>query len=131
MIDGDDELVNDERARCPPSRPLRDAIEQIALEHPRYGYRRMTAELGQRGLPANHKRVLRIMREKSLLADVKRLCRTTDSNHGFGRYPNLVKGLLIDRVDQVWCADITYIRLRREFVYLALILDIFPRSIRG
>lgn len=110
---------------------LRDAIEQIALEFPRYGYRRMTVELGRRGHLANHKRVLRIMREESLLVHVQRLCRTTDSNHGYGRYPNLVKDLLIDHLDQVWCADITYIRLRREFVYLAVILDIFSRSVRG
>lgn len=110
---------------------LRDAIERIALEFPQYGYRRVTAELERRGFEANHKRVLRIMREGSLLVEVKRLCRTTNSNHQYGRFPNLVKDLVIERVDQVWCADITYVRLRREFVYLAVLLDIFPRSVRG
>lgn len=109
---------------------LRDLLEQIALQYPRYGYRRMTAELGRRGMAVNHKRVLRIMREESLLAHVTRFCRTTNSEHPYGRYPNLVKDLVIARVDQVWCADITYIKLPREFVYLAVILDIFPRSIR-
>ena len=110
---------------------LRDAIERIALEYPRYGYRRVTAELARRGHEANHKRVLCIMRQESLLVQVERLCRTTNSEHEYGRYPNLVKDLVIDRVDQVWCADITYIRLRRELVYLAVILDIYPRAIRG
>lgn len=110
---------------------LRDIIEQIALEFPRYGYRRVTVELERRGHEANHKRVLRIMREESLLVEVQRLCRTTNSEHQYGRFPNLVKGLVIDRVDWVWCADITYVRLQREFVYLAVILDIFTRSVRG
>ncbi len=110
---------------------LRDAIEQIALEFPRYGYRRMTAEVQRRGHEVNHKRVLRLMREESLLVEVQRLCRTTNSDHAYGRFPNLVRGLVIDHVDQVWCADITSVRRRREFVYLAVLLDIFPRSIRG
>ncbi len=114
-----------------PELELRDAIEKIALEFPRYGYRRMTAELRRRDLVVNHKHVLRIMREECLLVQVKRLCQTTNSDHHYGRYPNLVKDLEIERVDQVWCGDITYIRLRQEFVYLAVLLDIFPRAIRG
>lgn len=119
---------------CPVSADdmeLRSAIEAIALEYPRYGYRRMTAELGRRKWRVNHKRVLRLMREESLLVDVKRYCRTTFSRHPYGRYPNLVKNLDITYPDQVWCGDITYIRLRREFIYLAVLMDIFTRSIRG
>jgi putative transposase len=110
---------------------LRSAIEAIAAEYPRYGYRRVTAELGRRGWAINHKRVLRVMREENLLVAVKRYCRTTDSAHHYGRYPNLLRGLDIVRPDQVWCADLTYIRLRDEFIYLAVVLDIFTRSIRG
>lgn len=110
---------------------LRGALESIALEYPRYGYRRMTVELGRRGWEVNHKRVLRLMREDNLLVEVKRYCRTTCSQHPYGRFPNLVKGLEIVRPDQVWCGDITYIRLRREFVYLAVLMDIFTRAIRG
>jgi transposase InsO family protein len=110
---------------------LRDAIETIAVEFPRYGYRRMTVELGRRGLVANHKRVLALMRAANLLVQVKRYCRTTDSSHGFGRFPNLLRGLVVTRPDQAWCADITYIRLPREFVYLAVLLDVFTRTVRG
>lgn len=118
-------------SQAAPELELRQAIEEIALEFPRYGYRRMTAELRRRDLVVNHKHVLRIMREECLLVQVKRFCQTTNSDHHYGRYPNLIKGLAVERVDQVWCADITYIRLRREFVYLAVLLDIFPRAIRG
>lgn len=110
---------------------LRSAMESIALEFPRYGYRRITAELGRRQWEVNHKRVLRLMREDNLLVEVKRYCRTTCSQHPYGRFPNLVKGLEIVSPDQVWCGDITYIRLQREFVYLAVLMDIFTRAIRG
>jgi transposase InsO family protein len=110
---------------------LRSAIEAIAAEYPRYGYRRVTAELRRRGWVVNHKRVLRVMRQENLLVAVKRYCRTTDSSHHYGRYPNLLRGLDIVRPDQVWCADLTYIRLRDEFISLAVVLDIFTRSIRG
>jgi transposase InsO family protein len=110
---------------------LREQIERVALEFPRYGYRRMTAELRRRGTAVNHKRVLRLMREDSLLVQVRRFCRTTNSAHDYGRFPNLVRGLAIERLNQVWCADITYVRLRRDFVYLAVIMDILPRAIRG
>ncbi|MGH2459661.1 MAG: IS3 family transposase [Chloroflexota bacterium] len=110
---------------------LRDAIEAIAVEFPRYGYRRITVELGRRRIVANHKHVLALMRAANLLVQVKRYCQTTDSTHGFGRFPNRIRDLAIVRPDQVWCADITYIRLPREFVYLAVILDVFTRAIRG
>ena len=110
---------------------LRAAIEQIALEFPRYGYRRMTAELHRQDWPVNHKHVLRIMREESLLVQVRRYCQTTNSRHSYGVYPNLLKGLEIVRPNQVWAADLTYIRLQRQFVYLAVLLDVFTRAIRG
>ncbi len=110
---------------------LRDAMENIALEFPRYGYRRMTAELNRRDWSVNPKRVLRLMREYHLLIEVKRYCRTTFSQHAYGRYPNLIKHLDIARPDQVWAADITYVRVAREFLYLAVLLDLYTRAIRG
>ena len=110
---------------------LREQIERIALEYPRYSYRRVRAELSRRGIMVNHKRVLRLMREESLLVQVRRYCRTTQSQHPYGRYPNLIKGLAVVRPNQVWAADLTYIRLERQFVYLAVLLDLFSRAIRG
>lgn len=110
---------------------LRDLIEQIAAEFPRYGYRRITAELRRRGHLVNHKRVLRLMREENLLVQVRRYVRTTFSRHGLGRYPNLVKDLDPEGPNHIWRSDITYIRLRREFLYLAILMDIFTRAIRG
>lgn len=109
----------------------RGAIEQIAVEFPRCGYRRIAVELGRRGVVANHKRVLAVLRAANLLVHVRHHCRTTDSTHGFGRFPNLLRGPPIVRPDQVWCADITYVRLPRQFVYLAVLLDVFTRAIRG
>ncbi len=111
---------------------LRDAIEEIAAKYPRYGYRRITAQLRRRGMVVNSKRVRRIMREMGLQVKSKpKKRRTTNSEHDFPRYPNLMQDLAIGRPDQVWVADITYIRLRQEFVYLAVIMDVFTRSIRG
>jgi transposase InsO family protein len=114
---------------------LRGTIERIVLEFPGYGYRseaRVTAELHRRGWSANRKRVLRIMREDSLLCQLKRSFRpTTDSAHGFGIYPNLVKDTKLDGLDQVWIADITYVRLPRAFCYLAAILDAYSRRCIG
>lgn len=110
---------------------LRASIEQIALEFPRYGYQRMTAQLQRQGWSVNHKHVLRIMREECLLVQVRRYCQTTNSRHSYGVYPNRLKGLEIVRPDQVWAADLTYIRLQRQFVYLAVLLDVFTRAIRG
>jgi putative transposase len=111
---------------------LRDAIEQIALAFPGYGYRRVTKQLTRDGWTVNHKRVLRIMREESLLCQLKRhFVSTTDSTHGYRRYPNRLKELTIDRLDQVWVADITYIRLPTSFVYLATLLDAYSRRCVG
>lgn len=111
---------------------LRDRIEEICLEFPRYGYRRVTAQLRREDFLVNHKRVQRIMTEESLLCQVKRrFIRTTDSNHGFRRFPNLLRGLRVTGLDQVWAADFTYIRLREQFVYLAVILDSYSRRVIG
>lgn len=107
---------------------LRDAIERIVLEFPGYGYRRVSAELHRRGWRVNHKRVLRIMREESLLCQLKRRFKvTTDSAHAFGVYPNLIKEIELDGLDQAWIADITYVRLPTAFCYLAAILDAYSR----
>ncbi len=110
---------------------LRESLEEIALEFPRYGYRRITVELKRRGWAVNHKRVLRLMRESHLLVDVRQYCRTTCSAHAYGRYPNRVRGLVITHPDQVWVGDITYIRVHRDFLYLAVLMDVYTRSIRG
>jgi putative transposase len=111
---------------------LRDAVEQIVLEFPGYGYRRVTAALRRAGWAVNHKRVLRIMREESLLCQLKRrFVPTTDSAHAFGRYPNLIKDIEIDGLDRVWMSDITYIRLPTTFCYLAAIMDAYSRKCVG
>jgi transposase InsO family protein len=107
---------------------IRDAIEKITLDFPGYGYRRVTAALQRAGWIVNHKRVLRVMREESLLCHLKRaFVRTTSSDHGHLVYPNLIRDGVIEAPDQVWVADLTYIRLPCEFVYLAAILDAFSR----
>jgi transposase InsO family protein len=111
---------------------LRDAIQKIAIEMPAYGYRRITAELGRRKWVVNRKRVLRIMREDNLLCLRRRaFVRTTDSDHKLRVYPNLAKDLEVSGLNQLWAADITYIRLQEEFVYLAVILDSFSRRVIG
>jgi putative transposase len=111
---------------------LRDAIQRIALEFPCYGRPRITAELRRQGWEANHKRVGRILREDNLLCIRRRkfVC-TTDSNHGLRVYPNLAGKMELTGVDQLWIADITYIRLETEFVYLAVVLDAFSRRVIG
>ena len=111
---------------------LRDRIETICLGFPRYGYRRVTHQLKREGKLVNHKRVLRLMRESDLLCRIKRKwVRTTDSKHPYRRYPNLVKGAIVNRLNQVWLSDITYIRIRTGFVYLAAILDAYSRKAIG
>ena len=111
---------------------LRDKIENICLEFSRYGYRRVTEELKHDNLRVNHKKVLRIMRESDLLCRVKRRkVKTTDSKHRFPRYSNLIKGKVINCLNQVWLSDITYIRIRTGFVYLAAILDAYSRKVLG
>jgi transposase InsO family protein len=111
---------------------LRDAIEQIILDFAGYGYRRVTHALQREGWKVNHKRVLRIMHEESLLCQIKRhFVHTTDSHHHFPIYPNLVNGTTPDAPDLIWVADLTYIRLRSEFVYLATVLDAYSRKCIG
>jgi transposase InsO family protein len=111
---------------------LRDAIQRIALEWPSYGRPRITAELRRRGWTVNPKRVYRILREDNLLCVRKRkFIVTTDSSHNRNVYPNLARQMVLTGVDQLWRADITYIRLREEFVFLAVILDAYSRRVIG
>jgi len=115
-----------------PDLELRDALQRLALEFPSYGWPRMTAELQRRGWAVNHKRVYRLMREDNLLCLRKRkFVVTTDSDHGLPVYANLVPALQLTGLDQLWVADLTYIRLAVEFVYLAVILDAFSRRVIG
>ena len=109
-----------------------DHIEAICIDFHGYGYRRVTRQLHYDGYSINHKKVLRLMRESDLLCHAKRKwVRTTDSNHGLPVYRNLVKDIHITGINQVWLADITYIRIRHGFVYLAAILDAFSRKVIG
>ncbi len=111
---------------------LRDEIQQIAVDMPAYGYRRITEALHRKGVWVNHKRVLRLMREDNLLClRKKKYIGTTDSGHGLPVYPNLAAEMELSGIDQLWVADITYIRLVREFIYLAVILDAFSRACIG
>jgi transposase InsO family protein len=107
-------------------------LHDLAAQYPTYGYRRLTALLRRQGWEVNHKRVQRLMAEMGLQGCVKRRQRrTTDSRHAYWRYPNLVAGLQATYPDQVWVADITYIALQEEFVYLAVIMDVYTRAVRG
>lgn len=111
---------------------LRDELQKIALEFPCYGYRRITPELKRRGHAVNHKRVLRLMRADNLLClRRKSFVRTTDSQHGWPVYANLAASMEVSKGNQLWVADITYIRLLREFVYLAVVLDAWSRRVVG
>lgn len=116
----------------PEDPALRQQIEQLAETWPTYGYRRVTAQLQREGWAINHKRVYRLMGQLGLQGKVcARKRRTTNSQHPFQRYPNLVQDLKIVHPDQVWVTDITYIRLGSGFVYLAVLMDVFTRCIRG
>jgi transposase InsO family protein len=112
---------------------LRDAIQRLSLAHRHYGYRRITAQLRREGWIANAKRVLRLMREDNLLCLRVRpfVPRTTESRHGFAVVPNLTRGLVPTGLDQIWVADITYVRLGEAFIYLAVVLDAFSRKVIG
>ena len=111
---------------------LRDAIHRIALEWPSYGRPRITAELRRQGWTVNPKRVRRLLREDNLLCLRKRkFVVTTDSNHGRKVYPNLAGKMTLTGVDQLWVADITYVRLQEEFIFLAVILDAYSRRVIG
>jgi transposase InsO family protein len=111
---------------------LRDDIQRVALEFPYYGWRRVTAELRRRGWTVNHKRVRRIMREDNLLCLRRRkFAVTTDSDHSRPVYPNLATQLELSGINRLWIADITYIRLEAEFIYLAVVIDAFSRRVIG
>jgi len=111
---------------------LREEMQKIAVEWASYGSRRMTRELKARGWDVNRKRVQRLMREDNLLCVAKRkFVVTTDSAHGLKVHPNLAASMVLTGVDQLWIADITYIRLEEEFVYLAVILDAYSRRVIG
>lgn len=124
----------DSRAKVVTDADLRDRIEAIQAEFPRYGYRRVKRHLLLfEGLRVNEKRVRRVMREYGLLAEIKKafVARTTDSDHGLPVYPNLVKGREVNGPNEIWVADLTYIRITSCFVYLAVILDLFSRKVIG
>ncbi len=111
---------------------LRDALHEAALENPFYGYRRLTPELKQRGWKVGERRIRRLMREDNLLRLRKRRTKqTTDSTHGLRTYPNLARDFTPTDLNQLWAADITYVRLGHEFVYAAVILDLFSRRVVG
>ena len=115
-----------------PDNGLRDTIQEISLEFIRYGYRRITAELHRRSIKVNHKKVLRIMREENLLCSKKTSSpHTTNSNHNLPLYPNLTWDLIVTGLNQLWVADITYVQLDNEYVYLAAIIEIFSRKCVG
>jgi putative transposase len=120
------------RQATPVEMEVRDQMQKVAAESPAYGYRRITAELQQRGFDVNHKRVLRMMREDNLLCVRRRaFLVTTDSRHKLPVYPNLAGEMKPTAINQLWVADITYVRLRTEFVYLAVMLDAFSRRVIG
>jgi transposase InsO family protein len=120
------------RQAVPVEVELRDQMQKVALEWPAYGYRRITFELQRRGFDVNHKRVLRMMREDNLLCMRSRcFVVTTDSRHPLPIYPNLARQMQLTALNQLWVADITYIRLRTEFVYLAVVLEAFSRRVIG
>jgi transposase InsO family protein len=121
-------------ARLKPENELQEAIQKVAGQYPTYGTRRITQQL--RRPPYRYlvgrKRIQRLMRSLKLLRPVKQLrIRTTNSQHGFPRFRNLMKDLVVTYPNQVWVADITYLRLKHSFVYLAVLMDVFTRSIRG
>ena len=122
-----------EPKHTPSDEALIDRIGDLCLEFPRYGYRRVTKQLQREGWIVNHKKVARIMRERnwSCRPRKKRWIVTTNSTHGFPVYPNLTKGLSIRTINQLWVADITYIRILTCFVYLAVMLDAFSRRAIG
>ena len=120
------------RQATPVEMEIRDQMQKVALESPAYGYRRITVELQRRGFEVNHKRVLRMMHEDNLLCIRGRaFVVTTDSRHHLPIYPNLARDITPTAINQLWIADITYIRLRTEFVYLAVVLDAFSRRVIG
>lgn len=121
------------KGRRPTDEELLAPIRKIIEEFPRYGYRRVTAAIRREGFPVNRKRIYRLMKEARLLCRQKKRFRvyTTDSNHPYPIYPNLVETVVVARLNQVWVADLTYIRIQTSFVYLAVILDACSRKAIG
>jgi putative transposase len=111
---------------------LLDKIKAIATAFPSYGYRRITAALRREGMLVNHKKAYRVMAQNGICCSIRRAYKhTTNSNHDLAKYPNLVKNLIPSRLNQVWHADITYIRFEASFAYLAAIIDGFSRRVVG
>jgi len=111
---------------------LADKINAVALEFPFYGYRRITAALRKEDMIVNHKKVYRIMKSENILCSIRKsFKKTTNSNHSFVKYPNLIKEIVPERVNEIWHADITYIRLRASFAYLAALIDGYSRKVVG
>jgi transposase InsO family protein len=124
------------RAVSPPRQEettIRDAVQRVALANRRYGYRRVAQQLRRDGFVVNHKRVLRLMRKDNLLCLRRRpfVPVTTDSRHEWQVVPNLTRGLVLSGLDQLWVADITYVRLQEEFAFLAIVLDAYSRRVVG
>lgn len=120
------------RSQAEDETDLKAALLQLAGEWPTYGYRRLTQMLRRAGWPINPKHVARLMHDLGLVGEApRRTPRTTNSQHDYRRFPNLVADLAVVRPDQVWVADITYVALQQEFVYLAVLMDVFTRAIRG
>ena len=115
----------------PSEEVLRSDIQQLAARYPTYGYRRITKLLVNQGHPVGYRRVARLMKEDNLSVSVKRVCQTTRSLEGSHPWVNRIQTLEISRQDQVWVGDITYVRLNRRFIYVALLMDVFTRMIRG
>ena len=119
------------RRRERDEKAVKATLLSLAGRWPTYGYRRLTAQLAREGYCVNGKRVRRLMGELGLVHHRRRAPRTTNSDHALHRYPNLIRDLAVTRPDQVWAADITYVRLRNEHVYLAVVMDLFTRNVRG
>jgi len=122
----------DPKKKATTDSDLRDRIEKIQAEFPGYGYRRIRKHLAREGISVNTKRIRRVMRENGLFAEIKKaFVATTDSDHDLPIHPNLVKGREVNGPNEIWVADLTYIRIATCFVYLAVILDLFSRKVVG
>ncbi len=120
------------RKRKPEDAELEDIINDIALEFPYYGYRRVTAELKRQNIIINHKKVHRIMKDNNILCKIKKsFKKTTNSAHNYKKYKNLIKNIIPQRINEIFNADITYIRILTSFVYLAIVIDAYSRKIVG
>ena len=119
------------RPHAPDDTALRAAIERLAQQYPRYGSRRVTRMPRRERWRVNRKRVQRLMRESCLLVQIRRLVKTSIDRPGLGHWPNLLKTTTITRPNQVWVGDITYVRVRSQFVFVAVLMDVYTRAIRG